>query len=67
MLTKAYDDVFKNFDLIAMPTLPLRAYKLPDSSVSHDKYIELALNMVTNTCPFDVTGHPAMTVPCGNL
>ena len=21
--------------------------------------------MIPNTCPFDVTGHPAMTVPCG--
>jgi amidase len=21
--------------------------------------------MVTNTAPFDATGHPAMTVPCG--
>ena len=21
--------------------------------------------MLPNTCPFDVTGHPAMSVPCG--
>jgi amidase len=21
--------------------------------------------MIPNTCPFDVTGHPAMNVPCG--
>jgi amidase len=21
--------------------------------------------MIANTCPFDVTGHPAMTIPCG--
>jgi amidase len=21
--------------------------------------------MLENTCPFDVTGHPAMAVPCG--
>jgi amidase len=20
--------------------------------------------MIANTCPFDVTGHPAMTIPC---
>jgi amidase len=24
-----------------------------------------ALEMIPNTCPFDVTGHPAMNVPCG--
>jgi amidase len=29
--------------------------------------VTLALNMVGNTCPFDVTGHPAMTVPCGKV
>ena len=27
--------------------------------------ITLALNMVGNTAPFDVSGHPAMSVPCG--
>ena len=21
--------------------------------------------MLANTCPFDVTGHPAMSIPCG--
>jgi amidase len=21
--------------------------------------------MLGNTCPFDVTGHPAMSIPCG--
>ena len=24
-----------------------------------------ALEMINNTCPFDVTGHPAITIPCG--
>jgi len=24
-----------------------------------------AFEMLPNTCPFDVTGHPAMSVPCG--
>ena len=27
--------------------------------------IERAFEMLGNTAPFDVTGHPAMTVPCG--
>ena len=25
----------------------------------------LALEMISNTCPFDVSGHPAATVPAG--
>ena len=24
-----------------------------------------ALDMLSNTCPFDVSGHPAVSVPCG--
>jgi amidase len=24
-----------------------------------------ALGMLHNTCPYDITGHPAITVPCG--
>ena len=27
--------------------------------------MDRALEMVPNTSPFDVTGHPAITVPCG--
>jgi amidase len=27
----------------------------------------VALNMQANTCPFDVSGHPAFTVPCGRV
>lgn len=27
--------------------------------------IDLALNMQANTCPFDVSGHLAFTIPCG--
>jgi amidase len=23
--------------------------------------------MIANTCPFDTTGHPAMTIPCGRV
>jgi amidase len=25
----------------------------------------VALNMQANTCPFDVSGNPAFTIPCG--
>ena len=27
--------------------------------------IDTALNMQANTCSFDVSGHPAFTLPCG--
>lgn len=27
--------------------------------------MQRALEMIGNTCPFDITHHPAMTLPCG--
>ena len=46
-----------------MPTLPLKATLLPPRS--REDYVARALEMLANTCPFDVTGHPAVTVPAG--
>jgi amidase len=66
-LRAAYDDVLRRFDVIAMPTLPFPATKLPPADCSRETYVDLALNMQQNTCPFDVTGHPAFTVPCGKI
>jgi amidase len=28
-------------------------------------FFRTALGMLQNTCPFDITGHPAITVLCG--
>jgi amidase len=30
-------------------------------------YVQRALEMIGNTAPFDITYHPAMTVPCGMI
>ena len=65
LVRKAYDDVLESYDVIAMPTIPFPAAKLPDADCSREETITLALNMQHNTCPFDVAGNPAFTVPCG--
>jgi hypothetical protein len=41
-----------------MPTLPLKATLLPAPDASREEYVARALEMLSNTCPFDVTGHP---------
>jgi amidase len=64
-LRDTYDAALAEYDVLAMPTLPMLATKLPAPDCSREEYIEAALNMLANTCPFDATGHPAMTVPCG--
>ena len=63
-LKAAYDEALKNVDLLAMPTLPLKATKIPGPEASREEYVARALEMIGNTAAFDVTGHPAMTVPC---
>jgi amidase len=64
-LRAAYDEAFANVDLLLMPTLPLKATLLPPPDASREDYVARALDMIANTCPFDVTGHPAITVPAG--
>jgi amidase len=65
VLAAAYDEALKNVDLLVMPTLPLKATLIPPANASREEYVARALEMIANTCPFDVTGHPAITVPCG--
>ena len=48
-----------------MPTLPLKATKLPEPDAPKAEILARAFEMLPNTAPFDVTGHPAMAVPCG--
>jgi amidase len=66
-LRAAYDAVLAEHDLLVMPTIPFRATAIPPSDCSREDYITTALNMVGNTCPFDVSGHPAMNVPCAKV
>jgi amidase len=64
-LTQAYDQVLDEFDLLLMPTVPMTARPIPQPGAATEEIIERAFEMLPNTCPFDVTGHPAMTIPCG--
>jgi amidase len=48
-----------------MPTLPIKATPLPPADAPRALYIQRAFEMIDNTAPFDATGHPAMSVPCG--
>ena len=64
-LTAAYNAALNDADLLVMPTTPMKATLLPLPGCSREEYIERATNMGANTGQFDVTGHPAMNVPCG--
>ena len=64
-LTAAYDAALQKFDLLLMPTTPIKATRLPEPGAPREEIIEKALNMISNTAPFDLTHHPAMAIPCG--
>jgi amidase len=64
-LRAAYDAALGEYDLLAMPTLPLKSTPLPPADAPRALYIQRAFEMIGNTAPFDATGHPAMSIPCG--
>jgi amidase len=70
-LRAAYDKALEEFDVLITPTTPTVAPPLPDmrpekegGSSLMDK-IKLAVGSTNQTCPFNATGHPALSVPCG--
>ncbi|WP_373487862.1 amidase [Blastomonas sp.] len=64
-LKAAYDAVLADYDLLLMPTLPMKATKLPEAGGPRGDILARAFEMLPNTSPFNVTGHPAMAIPCG--
>jgi len=59
----SYDQVLEKVDLLAMPTTPNKAHRNdPDRTLT--SFMTHGWNIVGNTAPFDVTGHPAISIPC---
>jgi amidase len=66
-LVEAYGKVFEKYSLLLMPTLPMKPTPIPPPDANRELYVQRALEMIGNTCPFDITHHPAMTLPCGMI
>ncbi|KAF5311550.1 hypothetical protein D9758_017935 [Tetrapyrgos nigripes] len=67
MLTEQYDEALNKYDVLVMPTIPYLpvSHSPPDATVLEK--ISKGLGQVLNTCAFDVTGHPALSMPIGML
>ena len=65
VLRAKYDEALADVDLIVMPTTGMRAQPLGSTDAEPLEYIGRAFEMLGNTCPTDVSHHPAMNAPCG--
>jgi amidase len=64
-LTAAYDAALAEADVLVMPTVPVVAFDLPTGSTSPREVLGISFGLMLNTCSFDITGHPATSVPAG--
>lgn len=64
-LTGKYDAALQEYDLLLMPTTPLKAPPLPPADAPRSLVFQRAWENMDNTFPFDLTGHPCLQVPCG--
>ena len=64
-LIEAYDTALAQHDLLMMPTTPMKAQPMPKPGAPREEIVQRALEMITNTAPFDISHHPAMAIPCG--
>jgi amidase len=64
-LRAEYDRALDRFDVLVMPTTPMKAPLIPAPDASRADRFVPGFDSITNTAPFDATGHPAMSVPCG--
>lgn len=62
-LDAAYEEALAEFDVLVMPTLPITATQIPAPDAPREDKMARALEHICNTAPFDVTGHPALSVP----
>jgi amidase len=74
-VVRAYDDVLVDVDVLVMPTVRCLPPPLDESvAPDHLSAVEVSLRrrwgvreLSANCIPFNITGHPALAVPCGKV
>ncbi|MDA8311709.1 MAG: amidase [Actinomycetota bacterium] len=78
-LAAAYDEALRDLDALALPTVPFTARPIPSVRTGPRPRTvgepggagaappHLETDQTVNTAPFNCTGHPALSVPCGTV
>ena len=64
-LRDSYDRALEQVDVLAMPTIPMKAHKHEPGLSQLQAMISHSMDIGANTGPFDWSGHPALSIPCG--
>jgi len=65
LLAGAYDEALATHDVLVMPATPMRATKLPEANAGLAELIRHAFEVNASVCGFNLTGHPAISIPVG--
>jgi amidase len=64
-LRAEYDKALSEHDLLLMPTTRMMASKIPPPDAPYEAVMQHSWEQIGNTCPFNITHHPAISIPCG--
>jgi amidase len=66
-LRREYEEALSECDLLLLPTTVQKPIRNPPdrTDASADAITRMAFHAILNTCQFDITGHPALSIPCG--
>jgi amidase len=64
-LRAEYDAALAKHDLLLMPTTRMKTSKIPPPDAGYLTVMKHCWESIGNTCPFNVSHHPAISVPCG--
>ncbi|MCJ8006488.1 amidase [Lederbergia wuyishanensis] len=65
-LTVEFEQIFEKVDVIATPTTPITPQKIGEEMVTINDIQDSVFNtMIRLPAVFNLTGHPALSIPCG--
>jgi aspartyl-tRNA(Asn)/glutamyl-tRNA(Gln) amidotransferase subunit A len=65
-IAETFADAFQRVDILALPAAPTEAMRIGETRLRIDgEEVDILRALVRITGPFNVTGSPAVSVPCG--